>query len=58
MIDHEGVGNWFLGTREFREWRRDEGGAYKAVLFYSGNPGVGKTNLRSVAGSFRRSEYH
>jgi len=39
-----GVGDWLLGTREFREWR--EGGADKAVLFCSGNPGVGKTYLR------------
>jgi len=39
-----GVGDWLLGTREFREWR--EGGPDKAVLFCSGNPGVGKTYLR------------
>jgi len=39
-----GVGDWLLGTSEFREWR--EGGADKAVLFCSGNPGVGKTYLR------------
>jgi len=39
-----GVGDWLLETREFREWR--EGGADKAVLFCSGNPGVGKTYLR------------
>ena len=43
---HEGIGNWLLGTREFREWRRCEGGADKAVLFCSGNPGVGKTHMR------------
>ena len=42
----EGVGDWLLGTREFREWRGGEGGADKAVLFCSGNPGVGKTYLR------------
>ena len=46
-----GVGNWFLETGEFREWRGGEGGADKAVLFCSGNPGVGKTYLRLVAGS-------
>jgi len=40
----EGVGGWLLLTSEFREWR--EGGADKAVLFCSGNPGVGKTYLR------------
>jgi len=42
----EGVGDWLLGTREFREWSSSEGGADKAVLFCSGNPGVGKTYLR------------
>ena len=41
----EGVGNWFLETGEFREWRC-EGGADTAVLFCSGDPGVGKTYLR------------
>jgi len=43
---HEGAGEWFLKTSEFQEWRRGEGGAYKAVLFCSGDPGVGKTYLR------------
>jgi len=43
-----GVGDWFLEMREFREWRGGEGGADKAVLFCSGNPGVGKTYLRQV----------
>jgi len=42
----DGVGDWFLETGEFREWRRGEGGADGAVLFCSGNPGVGKTYLR------------
>ena len=42
----DGVGDWFLETSEFREWRSSEGGADKAVLFCSGNPGVGKTYLR------------
>ena len=42
----EGVGSWFLETSEFREWRGGEGGADKAILFCSGNPGVGKTYLR------------
>jgi len=41
-----GVGDWFLETSEFREWSRGEGGAGKAILFCSGNPGVGKTYLR------------
>jgi len=39
-----GVGDLLLETSELREWR--EGGADKAVLFCSGNPGVDKTYLR------------
>ena len=42
----EGVGDWFLKTSEFRQWRGGQGGAHKAVLFCSGNPGVGKTYLK------------
>ena len=42
----DGVGDWFLETSEFQEWRGGEGGADKAVLFCAGNPGVGKTYLR------------
>jgi len=42
----DGVGDWLLEAREFREWRECEGGADKCVLFCSGNPGVGKTYLR------------
>jgi len=42
----DGIGDWVLETKEFREWRSGEGGADKAVLFCSGNPGVGKTYLR------------
>ena len=42
----EGVGNWLLKTRKFREWRRGGGGADQAALFCSGNPGAGKTYLR------------
>ena len=42
----DGVGDWFLETSEFREWRGGEGGADKAVLYCYGNPGVGKTYLR------------
>ena len=40
----DGVGDWLLETIEFRQW--SDGGADKAVLFCSGNPGVGKTYLR------------
>jgi len=42
----DGVGNWLLETSEFREWRSYASGPDKAVLFCSGNPGVGKTYLR------------
>jgi len=42
----DGVGNWVLETKEWREWRGNEGGADKAVLFCYGHPGVGKTYLR------------
>jgi len=42
----DGVGEWLLETREFREWRGSEDGAGKEVLLCSGNPGVGKTYLR------------
>jgi len=41
----DGIGDWLLETSGFREWRDSEGGADKAVLFCSGNPGVGKTYL-------------
>ena len=41
-----GVGDWLLEMSEFREWSDGEGGADKAILFCSGNPGVGKTYLR------------
>ena len=42
----DGVGDWLLETSDFQEWRGGAGGADKAVLFCSGNPGVGKTYLR------------
>ena len=41
----DGVGDWLLETTDFREWR-SEGGTDRAVIFCSGNPGVGKTYLR------------
>jgi len=52
----DGLGDWLLERSEFQEWRGSESGADKAVLFCSGNPGVGKTYLRQEAGSFERSE--
>jgi len=42
----DGVGSWMLDTKEFREWRSNEGGVDKSVLFCYGDPGVGKTYLR------------
>jgi len=42
----DGVGDWLLETRGFREWGNGEGGSDRAVLFCSENPGVGKTYLR------------
>ena len=48
----DGVGDWLLETSELQEWRGGEGTADKAVLFCSGNPGVGKTYLRSVVRLF------
>ena len=42
----EGVGNWLLERSEWRMWRGSEGEADEAVLFCSGDPGVGKTYVR------------
>ena len=41
-----GVGNWLFETDEFQKWRGGEDEVDRAVLFCSGNPGVGKTYLR------------
>ena len=44
----DNVGEWLLQTEEFRNWHdwngKDEGN--KAVLFFYGGPGVGKTFIR------------
>ena len=42
------VGEWVLKTEEFRNWYAGSGGSESdnAVLFCSGNPGVGKTFIR------------
>ena len=42
----EGVGDWLLCGQEFSMWRASEDQTAKPVLFYSGNPGVGKTFIR------------
>ena len=43
-----GVGGWLLERCEFREWSGSKGKPERAVLFCYGNPGVGKTHIRSV----------
>jgi len=42
------VGEWVFQTEEFKSWRAGcrGGGSGNAVLFCSGNPGVGKTFIR------------
>ena len=43
----ENIGEWFLQTEEFRSWYTGGkgGDSDNAVLFCSGNPGVGKTYI-------------
>ena len=42
------VGGWLLEKNEFREWSRSQRTLKHAVLFCYGDPGVGKTHIRSV----------
>ena len=44
----ENVGEWLLGTQEFRSWYAGSGGSESdnPVLFCDGDPGVGKTFIR------------
>jgi len=42
----DGMGNWILGTNEFREWENSEGGSNKAVHVLHRNLGIGKAYLR------------
>jgi len=44
----DGVGDWFLKMKGFREWSGNQGAQGKAVLFCYGHPGVGKTHIRCV----------
>ena len=44
----EGVGGWLLQKNEFREWSGGQGAPEQAVLFCYGDPGVGKTHIRSM----------
>ena len=43
-----GVGGWLLERNEFLEWSSSEGMPAGAVLFCYGDPGAGKTHIRSV----------
>lgn len=38
-----------METSEFREWKAGGGGADKAAMFCSGNPGVSKTYLWGIS---------
>lgn len=49
----DNVGDWLMRTEQFRSWHSHDGGgggslgeSQKAILFCSGNPGVGKTYIR------------
>ena len=44
----DGVGDWLLGTNEFKKWHTGEDEAVHPLLFCYGDPGVGKTYLRCV----------
>ena len=44
----DGVGGWLLERSEFREWRKRQVLPKQVVLFCYGDPGVGKTHIRSV----------
>ena len=43
----DGIGAWLLETTEFRRWHdaNREDGSNHAILFYDGNPGVGKSYI-------------
>ena len=45
----DGVGNWLLHTSGFEKWRTGASQDVNPILFYYGDPGVGKTYLRCVA---------
>ena len=44
----DGVGNRFLRTNEFEKWHTSTSRDVDPILFYYGDPGVGKTYLRCV----------
>jgi len=43
-----GVGGWLLEKNEFRKWSSSQGEPKRAILFCYGDPGVGKTHMKSV----------
>jgi len=53
-----GVGGWLLERNEFREWSGSQGVPKQAVLFCYGDPGVGKTHIRSVRNLSPTRECH
>jgi len=42
----DGIADWVLQTKEFREWSSGDGGSDRDVLFCYAEPGAGKTYLR------------
>ncbi|KAG0634721.1 hypothetical protein HOY80DRAFT_1059276 [Tuber brumale] len=44
----DGLGDWFLRTDEFINWRDGKDGSSTATLFCPGAPGAGKTYLSSL----------
>ena len=44
----EGVGGWLLERNWFREWSSSQGIPKQAILFGYGDPGVGKTHIKSA----------
>ena len=51
----DGIGDWFLGTREFREWRSNEGGAEKAVCILLQESRGGEDTSKVSASFIRRN---
>ena len=51
----DGVGDWFLGTKEFQERRSNEGGTEEALLFCYGN--LGGEYISKVSASFIWKKY-
>ena len=44
-LRRDGLGDWFLRTEDFIDWRNSEDGSSMSTLFCSGAPGAGKTYL-------------